>query len=59
MAGAGDRARIMADIQKILQDDAVIAQSFWRSVFVTANKRVQGVYAQVALEQHYNKVWLA
>ena len=59
LAEASDRKKIMAEIQKTLQDDAVIAQSFWRSVFVTANKRVQGLYAQVALEQHYNKVWLA
>jgi len=42
-----------------MQEDAVIAQAFWRSVFVTANNRVQGLYAQVALEHHYNKVWLS
>ncbi len=53
------RRKVMAKLQTIMQEDAVIAQAFWRSVFVTANKRVQGLYAQVALEHHYNKVWLS
>ena len=34
-------------------------QDFWRSVFTSATERVQGLFAQVALEHHYNKVWLA
>ena len=53
-----ERRVVTRKLQEILQDDAIISQSFWRSVFVTANKRVQGLYAQVALEHHYNDVWL-
>ena len=53
-----ERRVVVQKLQGILQDDAIISQSFWRSVFVTANKRVQGLYAQVALEHHYNDVWL-
>ncbi len=53
-----ERRKVMAKLQGILQDDAIIQQSLWRSVFVTAHKRVQGLYAQVALEHHYNQVWL-
>lgn len=45
-------------LEEILQDDSIISQSVWRSIFVTANKRVQGLYAHVALEHHYNDVWL-
>ena len=56
---ADERRKVMAKLEAILQDDAVIGQTFWRSVFVAANKRVQGLYAQVALEHHYNNVWLA
>lgn len=55
----GERRKVMAKLEKILQDDAIIVQPFWRSVFVAANKRVQGIYAHVALEHHYNKVWLS
>ena len=55
---ADERRKVMAKLEAILQDDAVISQSFWRSIFVASNKRVQGLYAQVALEHHYNKVWM-
>ena len=54
-----ERRKVMAKLETILQGDAAIAQTFWRSVFVAANKRVQGTFAQVALEHHYEKVWLA
>lgn len=53
------RRKVMKKLETILQGDAVIAQPFWVSVFVAANKRVRNLYAHVALEHHYNKVWLA
>ncbi|MDP6819650.1 MAG: ABC transporter substrate-binding protein [Alphaproteobacteria bacterium] len=53
-----ERRKVTRKLEEILQDDAIIQQSLWRSVFVTANKRVKGLYAQVALEHHYNGVWL-
>jgi len=53
------RRKVMAKIQQVLRDDAVIAQTFWRSVFVSRTNRVKGIYAHVAFEHHYNKVWLA
>jgi peptide/nickel transport system substrate-binding protein len=56
---ANDRRMVMAQAEAMLQDDAIISQSFWRSVFVAANKRVHGLYPHVALEHHFNKVWLA
>ncbi len=42
------RRKVMAKIQQVLRDDAVIAQTFWRSVFVSRTKRVKGIYAHVA-----------
>lgn len=53
-----ERSQDMAKLQKILQDDAVISQDFWRSVFTSCHESVKGIYAQVALEHHYNKVWI-
>jgi hypothetical protein len=49
----------MEKLELILQGDAIISQSFWVAVFVAANRRVRDLYAHVALEHHYNKVWLA
>ena len=53
-----ERRKHMEAVEAVLQEDAIITQSLWRSVFVAANKRVKGLYAQVALEHHYNQVWL-
>lgn len=53
-----ERSKVMVKLEMILQDDAIISQDFWRSVFTAAHERVQGIYAQVALEHHYNKVWI-
>ena len=54
-----DRRKVMEKIEKILQDDAIIHQSSWRSVFVTAHERVRNLYGTPTEEHHYNKVWLA
>lgn len=53
-----ERRKVTMKLEQILQEDAIIQQSLWRSIFVTAHKRVKGLYAQVALEHHYNGVWL-
>lgn len=53
-----ERSKVMAKLEKILQEDAIIVQPFWRSEFVTASNRVHGLYCHVASEGHYNKVWL-
>ena len=55
---AGERRKLMAKLQGMVQDDAIISQDFWRSVFTAAHEKVHGVYAQVALEHHYAKVWM-
>lgn len=53
-----ERRTYMKKLEEILQGDAVIVQSLWRSVFVTAGKNVHGIYAHPALEHHFNKVWI-
>jgi peptide/nickel transport system substrate-binding protein len=53
------RRKVMEKLEQILQRDAIISQSFWVAVFAAANRRVRDLYAHVALEHHYNKVWLA
>lgn len=52
------RRKYMAGLQKMLQDDAVIAQPFWRSVFAAANKRVKGFEVHPTQYHQFNKVWL-
>ena len=54
-----ERRKHMAVVQKILQDDAVIAQPFWRSIFSATTKQVQGYATHPSLYHHFNGVWLA
>ncbi|KZD12722.1 ABC transporter substrate-binding protein [Oceanibaculum pacificum] len=52
------RKEKMVPVEKLLQQDAVIIQPYWRSVFTAASKKVQGFQIQPAEEMHLNKVWL-
>ncbi len=54
-----ERRKVMAKLETILQDDAIVIQPFWRSEFICANRRVRDIYCHVASEHHFNKVWLA
>ena len=54
-----ERSKVIEKLELILQGDAVFIQPFWRSEFIAANKRVKGIYCQVANESHFNKVWFA
>jgi peptide/nickel transport system substrate-binding protein len=53
------RRQQMAVVQKILQDDSVIAQPFWRSIFSATTRRVQGYTLHPSLSHLFNGVWLA
>jgi peptide/nickel transport system substrate-binding protein len=54
-----ERRKHMEGLQKMMQDGAVIAQPFWRSVFAAGNKRVQGYKIHPTLYHQLNKVWIA
>jgi peptide/nickel transport system substrate-binding protein len=53
------RRKHMAKLQKIIQDDAIIAQPLWRSVFTASNTRVQGLKVHPTLYHQFNGVWLS
>ncbi len=55
----GERRKHMAKLQKILQDDAIIAQPLWRSIFAAGHKKVQGYKLHPTNYHQMNKVWLA
>lgn len=44
--------------EKMLQDDAIIPQPFWRSVFKASNKRVKGFNTHPTLYHQFQDVWL-
>ena len=58
IANAKDRSVVMAKVEKTLQDDSVISQSLWRSLFSANNEKVKGLKLHVSLEHHLNGVWI-
>lgn len=48
----------MEKVEKILQDDAVMVQPIWRSVFSAANEKVKGYGTHPTLYHQWHKVWL-
>ena len=53
-----ERKKKIAVCEKILQDDAIIPQPFWRSVFKAANKRVKGHQTHPTFYHQFQNVWL-
>ena len=53
-----ERRKVMAKLEKVMQDDAIIIAPYWRSIFTTSTDKVRNYRVQPALEQHFNQVWL-
>lgn len=53
------RRKVMAKVEKRLQDDAVMVQPFFRSVMSAAAAKVKGIETHPALYHNWNKVWIA
>ncbi len=52
------RRAIMAKIEAIMQDDAIMIQPYWRSLFSHTTPEVQGYRMHQAYEHHFEGVWL-
>ncbi|MDH3792361.1 MAG: ABC transporter substrate-binding protein, partial [Rhodospirillales bacterium] len=53
-----ERRKKMEKVEKILQDDAVISQPLWRSVFTAGSKKVHGFQMHPTIYHQLNKVWV-
>jgi len=59
IADASERRKIMERLQTIMQEQGVLIQPFWRSVFRHANEKVRGADAHPIFEHHHYKWWIA
>ncbi len=53
-----ERRKKMEKVERILQDDAVIAQPLWRSIFSATTDKVKGYQLHPTFYHQFNKVWL-
>ena len=53
-----ERRKIMAKVQKRLQDDAIMVQPFFRSVMFAASDKVKDIKMHPTNYHQWNKVWI-
>ncbi|SMF04840.1 peptide/nickel transport system substrate-binding protein [Tistlia consotensis] len=53
-----ERTAKMEKVEKILQDDSVIAQPYWRSVFTATSDKVHGYKAHPTQYHQFSKTWI-
>ena len=53
-----ERRKAMERVEKIIQDDAIMVQPFFRAVFSATSPRVQGYVTHPTLYHQWQKIWL-
>ncbi|MGP3696362.1 ABC transporter substrate-binding protein [Rhodobacter sp. NSM] len=54
----GRRRVLMADLERILQEEGVLIQPYWRSIFRHVDPKVKGAEAHPTFEHHHYKWWI-
>lgn len=52
------RRESMAKLEKMMQDDGVVIQPYWRSIYRHAKESVMGAESHATFEHHHYKWWL-
>ena len=53
-----ERKKKMEVVEKMLQDDAIMVQPFFRAVFSAVSSKVKGYQTHPTLYHQWNKVWI-
>ncbi len=58
IADAGKRKALMEKVESILQDEGVLIQPYWRSLYCHYSKSLKNYGMHPTFEQHFYEVWL-
>ncbi len=58
LADADERREVMAKIEKIMQDEGVMMQPYWRSLYRHMTPNVHGADMHPTFEHHHYKWWM-
>ena len=58
LSDADKRRVVMAKMETIMQEEGIMVQPFWRSLFNHAKDNVMGVEQHPAYEHHHDKWWI-
>ena len=59
IADADNRRVLMERIEQIMQEEGVLIQPYWRSLFRFTNPKVRGAEMHPTFEHHHYKWWMA
>ena len=59
IADADKRRVVMEKVEKIMQDEGVMVQPYWRSLYRHTNAKVRGADMHATFEHHHYKWWMA
>ncbi len=59
IADAEERRKVMERLQTIMQEQGVLIQPYWRSVFRHTTDKVHGADAHPIFEHHHDKWWIS
>jgi peptide/nickel transport system substrate-binding protein len=58
IADAGERSKVMERIEQIMQEQGVMVQPYWRSIYRNADAKVMGCEMHATFEHHHYKWWI-
>ncbi|NCT11154.1 MAG: diguanylate cyclase, partial [Rhodobacterales bacterium] len=58
ISDADERRVVMAEIEKIMQDEGVLIQSYWRSIYRHMRPEVRDADMHPTFEHHHYKWWI-
>jgi peptide/nickel transport system substrate-binding protein len=59
IADADERRVVMKRLQEIMQEQGVLIQSYWRSIYRHYDPKVKGADMHPTFEHHHYKWWIA
>ena len=59
IADAAERSKLMERLQQIMQEQGVVIQSYWRSLYRHFDPKVKGCDMHATFEHHQYKWWIA
>jgi peptide/nickel transport system substrate-binding protein len=58
IADATERSKVMKRLQEIMQEQAVLIQPYWRSIYRNYDPKVKGAEMHPTFEHHHYKWWI-
>lgn len=58
IADAGERSKVMERVEQIMQEQGVMVQPYWRSIYRNADPKVKDCQMHATFEHHHYKWWI-